>query len=201
MTPRLPPSMLEMLSDMILSKSLNTSQMAEAAECGGRSIINICNNLHRFGNVRIPPTRVGRRRRITPAMLEAICDHLIEKAGLYVDEMALFIWDEFHTKKTNSSLKRALTSIGWSKKVARQRAKEQNAELRDLYLHNMSDFRSYHLVYVDESGFVKGSKEAWKRPELTGGRGAVDLLDLQSGQRIIRRRPAKYFPQSKHDVS
>jgi hypothetical protein len=39
--------------------------------------------------------------------------------------------------------------------------------------------------------FVKGSKEAWKRAELTGGRGAIDLLDLQSGQRIIWRRAAK----------
>ena len=155
MAPRLPPSKLEMIRDMILSKSLSTSQMAEAAECSGRSIINISNNLHRFGNVRAPPTRVGRRRSITPPMLEAICDHLLEKPGLYVDEMALFIWDEFHIKVTNSSLKRALASVGWSKKVARQRAKEQNADLRDFYLHNLSDFRSYHLVYVDESGCDK----------------------------------------------
>lgn len=56
---------------------------------------------------------------------------------------------------TNSSLKRALASVGWSKKVARQRAKEQNADLRDFYLHKISDFKSYHLVYVDESGCDK----------------------------------------------
>lgn len=29
-------------------------------------------------------------------MLEAVCDHLLEKPGLYVDEMALFLWDEFY---------------------------------------------------------------------------------------------------------
>ncbi|KGO75162.1 hypothetical protein PITC_057830 [Penicillium italicum] len=34
----------------------------------------------------------------------------------------------------------ALASVGWSKKVARQRAKEQNADLRDFYIHNLSDF-------------------------------------------------------------
>ena len=96
MAPRLPPSKLEMIRDMILSESLNTSQMAEAAECSERSIINLRNNLHQFGNVRAPPTRVGRRRSITPPMLVAICDHLLEKPGLYVDEMALFLWDEFH---------------------------------------------------------------------------------------------------------
>ncbi|KAF9238003.1 hypothetical protein CBS147339_7612 [Penicillium roqueforti] len=85
MAPRLPPSKLEMIHDMILSKSLNTSQMAEAAECSERSIINIRNNLHQFGNVRAPPTRVGRQRSITPPMLEAVCDHLLEKPGLHSD--------------------------------------------------------------------------------------------------------------------
>lgn len=27
----------------------------------------------------------------TPVMLEALCDHLLEKPGLYLDEMALFL--------------------------------------------------------------------------------------------------------------
>jgi transposase len=155
MAPRLPPSKLAMIRDMILSKSLTTSQMAEAAECSERSIINISNNLRRFGNARAPPTRVGRRPSVTPPMLEALCHHLFVKPGLYVDEMAIFLWDEFRVQVTSSSLKRALASVGWSKKVARQRAMEQNADLRDFYLHNLSDFRSYHLVYVDESGCDK----------------------------------------------
>jgi transposase len=34
-------------------------------------------------------------------------------------------------------------------------AKERNPDLRDLYLHNLSPFRLYHLVYVDESGCDK----------------------------------------------
>ncbi|KAJ5640336.1 uncharacterized protein N7484_008198 [Penicillium longicatenatum] len=138
-----------------LASGSGDNTMAEAAECSERSIINLRNNLHQFGNIRAPPTRVGRRRSITPLMLEAICDHLLEESGLYVDEMALFLWDGFHIQVTKSSLKRALASVGWSKKVARQRAKEQNADLRDFYLHNLSDFRFYHLVYVDESGCDK----------------------------------------------
>lgn len=72
-----------------------------------------------------------------------------------MDERVLFLWDEFRVWVTSSSLKRALASVGWSKKVARLRAKEQNADLRDFYLHNLSDFKSYHLVYVDESGCDK----------------------------------------------
>jgi hypothetical protein len=98
-------------------------------------------------------------------MLEALCDRPLEKPGLYVDEMASFLRYnflrynflryEFRVQVTNSSLKRALASAGWSNKVARQRAKEQNADLRDFYLHNLSDFQSHHLVYVDESGCDK----------------------------------------------
>jgi hypothetical protein len=43
-------------------------------------------------------------------MLEALCDHLLEKPGLYLDEMALFLWDEFGTSVTVSSIRRALVS-------------------------------------------------------------------------------------------
>lgn len=99
-----------MIRHMILSNSLTSSQMAEAAEFSKRSIINISNNIGRFGNVRAPPTRVGRRRSITPPMIQALCDHLLEKPGLCVDEMVIYLWDEFRVRVTNSSLKRALAS-------------------------------------------------------------------------------------------
>jgi hypothetical protein len=88
-------------------------------------------------------------------MLEALCERLLEKPDLYQDEMAVFLWDEFRILVTTYSISRALASVGWSKKAARQIAKEQNAELRDYYLHTISSFQSYHLVYVDESGCDK----------------------------------------------
>jgi hypothetical protein len=69
--------------------------------------------------------------------------------------MVVFLWDEFEVLVTTSAVSRALASIGWSKKVARRVAKERNPDLRDFYLHNLSAFRSYHLVYVDESGCDK----------------------------------------------
>lgn len=67
--------------------------------------------------------------------------------------MALCLWDEFGKYVSIQSMSRALASVGWSKKAARQVAKEQNAELRDFYLRNLSGFRSYHLVF--ESGCDK----------------------------------------------
>jgi hypothetical protein len=50
-------------------------------------------------------------------MLEAFCDRLLGKPGIYSDEMAVFLWDEFRVQVTNSSLERALASVGWPKKV------------------------------------------------------------------------------------
>jgi hypothetical protein len=41
-------------------------------------------------------------------MIEALCDHLPEKPGLYLDEMAVFLRDEFQTLVTISSIKRAI---------------------------------------------------------------------------------------------
>lgn len=114
MAPRLSPSKLQFIEDMIQSQSLTTSQMAGAPECSERTIKNIRKNLRLFGNVHAPPNRVGRRRTITPLMLEALRDHLLEKPCLYLDEMVIFLWDEFRMQATTSSIRMALAFNGWS---------------------------------------------------------------------------------------
>jgi hypothetical protein len=88
-------------------------------------------------------------------MLDALREYLLERPDRYLDEMAVFLWDEFDIRVTKSSISRALASIGWTKKAARSVAKERNADLRDFYLYNLSALRSYHLVFVDESGCDK----------------------------------------------
>lgn len=108
MAPRLPLSKLHPIRDMIESKSLTTSQMAEEAECSKLTVVNIRRNLRQFGSVHAPPTRIGRKRTVTPLMFESLCDHLSEKPGLYLDEMVVFLWDEFQTLVTTSSIRRAL---------------------------------------------------------------------------------------------
>ena len=45
-------------------------------------------------------------------MLDALCDHLLEKPDQYIDEMVVFLWDEFEVLVTTSTLSRALASIG-----------------------------------------------------------------------------------------
>jgi hypothetical protein len=71
---------------------------------------------------------VGRPRSFTPLMLEALCEHLLEKAGLYRYAMALSLFDTFKTCVMPRSIERALASICWAKKTVRRIAKGQNAE-------------------------------------------------------------------------
>jgi len=74
-------------------------------------------------------------------MLKALREHLLEKPELYLDEMVVFLWDEFEVLVTTATISRALASIGWSKKTAHRVPKGRNADLRDFYLHNLSEFR------------------------------------------------------------
>jgi transposase len=152
MAPNLAASQHAMIHDMIVSGTLTAPQMADAAGCSERSIKRHRSNLRCFGTTKAPHNGVGRRRSITPSMLQALKQHLLEKPGLYLDEMVVFLWDEFEAVVTAMSISRALRSTGWSKKVARSVAKQRNADLRDFYLHNLSASPSYQLVYVDESG-------------------------------------------------
>jgi hypothetical protein len=59
---------------------------------------------------------------------------------------------------TTSSIRRALVAIGWSKKAARQRAKEQNADLRDRDLAFQKGVRR-ELLSLAASRFVFGQFE------------------------------------------
>lgn len=62
-------------------------------------------------------------------MLNALREHLLEKPGLYQDEMAVFLYDEFNIHVTTISISRALKSIGWTKKTTRYVAQKHNADL------------------------------------------------------------------------
>jgi hypothetical protein len=88
-------------------------------------------------------------------MLDALREQLHKKPDRYLDEMAVLLWDEFGTLIPTSTISRTLKTTGWSKKACRRVASGRNAGLRDYFLHNLSSFCFYHLVYVDESGYDK----------------------------------------------
>ena len=155
MAPNLTKSQQDIIDNMIHSKSTN-NEIAEAAGCTARSVRAIRSKIHYLGIPRAPRNSPGRKRSITPPMLNALHEHLLEKPGLYQSEMIVFLWDEFEVLVTASSIARALAFKGWTKKTIRRIAQGRNADLRDIYIYNLSvSFHSYQLVYVDESGCDK----------------------------------------------
>jgi transposase len=112
MAPNLAASTLTLIHDMIVSNELTVPQMAEAAGCNERTIRRLRSNMRLFGSLKAPPNRRGRPRNLTPVMIQALCDHILEKPYLYLDEMVIFIWDEFQVQVTISSISRALKHEG-----------------------------------------------------------------------------------------
>lgn len=96
--------------------------------------------------------RVGRRSCITLPMQEALCDFLTERPYLYRSEMAEFLYRRFRKRVSERSIGRTLRSIGWTRTTIHRIAVQRDADLRDYYLHRMSQYKSYQLVFVDESG-------------------------------------------------
>lgn len=134
------------------------------------------------GFVESTSNRAGPKRIITPSMLTALHDLLRENPHLYLDEMATFFQRSFDVTVSPRTIGRELKDKGWSKKVIRQISNKRNADLRDFYLHNLSQFRSYHLVYVDESGCDRRAgrrRTGWSPRGMT----PVQLSEFQRGQR------------------
>jgi hypothetical protein len=98
MAPNLPTSTLELTHDMLMSNELTTSEMADVVNCHPSTIRRHRDNLRVFGRVMPHHNKKGRPRRLTPLMIKALYDHLLEKPQLYLDEMVVFILDEFHER-------------------------------------------------------------------------------------------------------
>jgi hypothetical protein len=84
MAPNLAPSQHDLIRAMILDKKLKAREIASVAECSECSIKAIRSNLHEA-----PPNDGGRPQSITPPVLEVLCEHLLEKPELYLEEMAM----------------------------------------------------------------------------------------------------------------
>jgi hypothetical protein len=70
--------------------------MAKLAKCSEHSITNIHKNMQQFGTAGSPQIRTGQAPSIIVSIVDALCDHLTGKPGLYLEEMAVFLRDEFN---------------------------------------------------------------------------------------------------------
>jgi transposase len=87
-----------------------------AADCSRRAIDRIVANVKSFGTTKAPQNGAGRPSRMTPVMLDALREHLIEKPELYLEEMVVFLFDDFGVLVDTSTVSRALKTINWSKR-------------------------------------------------------------------------------------
>lgn len=68
-----------MIHDTLVNGSLKGVDIATAVGYNDRAVHRIRSNMRHFGTTKVPPNSVGRRRRITPLMLDTLREHLVEK--------------------------------------------------------------------------------------------------------------------------
>ena len=83
---------------------------------------------------------------------KALYDILIEQPYLYRYEMADFLYRRFRRRISERSVSRTLLSIDWTRTTIYHITQQRDADLRDHYLYRISQYKSYELVFVDESG-------------------------------------------------
>jgi hypothetical protein len=86
MAPDLALSLHQQIRNMTISKFANAI-IARTVCCSTCSVQNIRSNFRYF--------RTRQCRTITPPMLSALLEQLVEKAELYQDEMVIFLYNEF----------------------------------------------------------------------------------------------------------
>lgn len=77
MAPNLAKSQHTQIRDMIISKFANAT-IARTVRCSTRFMQKIRLNLRCFGTTKAPPNGIGRCRTITPPMLSALLERLVE---------------------------------------------------------------------------------------------------------------------------
>jgi transposase len=111
----------QLSKELILSGGYSNKDIAGVLHCTERTIqrhrekLRLCGRLSGFPN----PSLRGRDLNLSKPMIAGLIRRLCEKPDMYLDEMAWFIWDEFHVVVSTSTLSRTLRRVGWSKKQVR----------------------------------------------------------------------------------
>ena len=105
----------------------------------------------------MPANRTGPDPKITPTMGDALCLRLAKEPDMNLREMADFINEEFDKEVSVTTIFRTLNWRKISYKVMRRVAQQQMPDLQHFYYYRlkMLGCRSYHVVFVDESGISR----------------------------------------------
>lgn len=98
-----------------------------------------------------PVQKTGRPIALTEAQVQWILDYLKDQPTAYLDELALAVYDEFGVHITLVTVWSVLKRKGWSRKIAKEKAAQRSALLRNLWRTRCVDWPVEKLVFVDES--------------------------------------------------
>lgn len=84
----------------------------------------------RFGTMKAPSNGVGQPTTVTPNMLAALCNKLVDSPCMRLKDMVTFLRKEFDADVTRSSVSRAIKSVDYTKEITRDVAKERNPDLK-----------------------------------------------------------------------
>lgn len=101
----------------MMALGLSDEQVAAACSTTIRTLQRYRRNLRVFGAAVAPRTIPGLQRRITVEAFDGLLQKLIEKPGMYLDEMAAWLFDEFGINVCEQTISKELRGIGWSKKA------------------------------------------------------------------------------------
>jgi hypothetical protein len=133
-------------------EGFETKLIASEASCSVRAVQRIHLQRQLFEMPTPRTIRVGRHSCITSPMQKALCDILFDQPYLYRCEMADFLYRRFRKRISERSISWILRTIGWTRITIHRIAQQWDADLRDYYLHRISQYKSYQLVFVDKSG-------------------------------------------------
>jgi transposase len=139
----------------LLTKKLGNSIIATAAGCSRRTVQRIRSEKEPNAAPPVERQPVGRPSKITPHMCAALRE-LVDIWPLWEQgEIQEYFKDKFDVNVSKRSIGRTLRSMNMTRKVSRRIAQQQDPDLRDYYLHRISKYKSWQLIFIDESGCDK----------------------------------------------
>jgi len=117
-----------------------------------RTIERMRQSLDLFGTPYLPKVNSpGRPRALAKSQVDWLVDYLNDKPTAYFDELALTIYDEFGIDVHPSTVGLVLKRRNWTRKAVKERALQQSAVLRAIWIAKMANWQPEQLVFVDES--------------------------------------------------
>ena len=81
------------------------------------------------------------------------------KPTAYLEELVLFLWDDFDIHTTKATVSRTLKRLRVSRKVLQREAAQHSEVLRDQWIVRLSGWTADQLVFIDESAANKRSAD------------------------------------------